>query len=165
MLTAPALNPPRTDAQACRQPRRFSPDSEATSGIRVLFGVLPLASISVADFARLSRAWPAGRRDAAAVRGRHRARVIAHGGVAAGIVATAGVIALGAIGVGAFSFGALSLGIFVLARLATGWRPVGALAFGHATVGGPALGRHAYGLGIAFGCREASGKQEESLFG
>lgn len=47
----------------------------------------------------------------------------------------------------------------------TGWRLVAARAFGHATLGAPAIGRYAYGLGIAFGYREASGKQKESLFG
>ena len=47
----------------------------------------------------------------------------------------------------------------------TGWRLVRALAFGHATLGAPAIGRYAYGLGMAFGYREASGKQKESPFG
>ena len=74
---------------------------------------------------------------------------------------TAGVIALGAIGVRAFSFGSLSLGIFVLARLA----PRGSAGIWPRDPGAPAIGPYLYGRSIAFGYREASVKQKESLFG
>lgn len=73
MLTRPGSEPgPERMRTLAGSPEGFRQIRKATSGIRVLCDMLQVASISVADFARLSRVWPARRRDAAAVPGRHR---------------------------------------------------------------------------------------------
>lgn len=73
MLTRPGSEPgPERMRKLAGSPEGFRQIRKATSGIRVLCDMLQVASISVADFARLSRVWPARRRDAAAVPGRHR---------------------------------------------------------------------------------------------
>jgi hypothetical protein len=179
MLTRPgSRRGPEWMSKLGSSPDGFRQIRKAILGISVLFGVLQVAAIVVADSAvyrahgRHLRSYNSPVQIAGMPLlsvGRTAHGVIAYGGVAAGIVAiggvSAGVIAFGAISVGIFSFGALSLGVFVLAALAVGWRAVGALALGHATVGALAIGRYAYGPGIAFGYHEASGKQKESLFG
>ena len=178
MLTRPRSEPgPAWMRRLSSSPEGFRQIREAILGIRVLFGVMQVASIVVADIAvyrahgRHVRSYNSPIQIAGMPLlsvGRTAHGVIAYGGVATGIVAiggaTAGVIALGPISVGIFSFGALPLGIFVLAALAVGWRAVGALALGHAALD-VSIGRYAYGPGIAVGYREASGKQKESLFG
>lgn len=147
-----------------------------SAGIRVLFGVLPFASIVVADIAVYrAPSWQVRSCDSPVqtagmpLVGRAAHGVVAYSAVATGMVAiggvTAGVIAPGAISAGAFSFGALSLGISVLAAPAASWRPRGALAFGPAPPGARSIGRYGYGFGIALGYHEASVKQKESLFG
>jgi len=159
-------------------PDGFRQIRKAILGISVLFGVLQVAAMVVADRAvyrahgRHLRAYPSPGQIAGMPLlsvGRTAPRVMAYGGVAAGIVAicgvSAGVMAFGPISVGVLSFGAWSFGVFVLGALAVGWRAVGALALGQTTLGALAIGRYAYGPGIAFGYRKASGKQKESLFG
>jgi len=162
MLTRPGSEPgPEWMRELSSSPEGFRQIRKAILGVCVLFGVLQLASIVVADIA----AYRAHGRHVRSYNspmqvvgmpllsvGGTAHGVIAYGGVATGIVAigglTAGVIALGPISVGVFSFGALSLGIFVLAAL-----------------GVASIGRYAYGPGIALGYHEATGKQNESLFG
>lgn len=179
MLTRPGSQPGREWMRKLSTspegPRRLR---KAILRILVLFGVLQVASIVVADVA----VYRAHARHVGTYNspveitgmpllsvGRTAHGVIAYGGVATGILAiggvSAGVIAFGPISVGVFSFLALSLGIFALTALAIGWRAVGALAFGHAAPGALSVGRYAYGPGIAFGYHEAGGKQKESLFG
>ena len=179
MLTRPGSEPgPEWMRKLGSSPEGFRQIRKAILGMSVLFGVLQVALIVVADIAvyrahgRHQRSYNSPRKIAGMPLlsvGPIAHGVIAYGGVATGIVAiggvTAGVIAFGPISVGVFSFGALSLGIFVLAALAVGWRAVGALAIGHATLGVLSIGRYAYGPGMAFGYHQASGKQKESLFG
>lgn len=119
------------------------PTSAGPAGIRALFGVLPFASIVVADIAVYrAHSWQVRPCDSPVqtagmpLVGRPAHGVIAYGAVATGMVAiggvTAGVIAPGAIRAGAFSFGALSLWHLCSGCAAAGWRPQGALAFGPA---------------------------------
>lgn len=94
--------------------------------------------------------------------------VIAVGGRATRIVAVGGlaigVVAIGGLAIGAVGFGGVSLGLVALAGLAMGWRAIGALAIGRAALGGLAIGKYAYaGNGVAYGSREASGRQKEQL--
>lgn len=168
MLTRPGSEPgPERMRKLAGSPEGFRQIRKATSGIRVLFGRLQVASISVADFARLSRVWPARRRDAAAVPGRHRAqgyrpRRRCHRNCRYRRSERP-----------SYRVRSNRRWRFLL-RCLVAWclcsgsarhrlAPVGALAFGHATLG--AIGRYPYGLGTAFGYCEASGKQKESLFG
>jgi hypothetical protein len=93
---------------------------------------------------------------------------IAVGGRATGVIAlggiAAGFIAFGGFTAGAVSIGGVSVGLLSIAGVALGWRAMGGLAIGEATLGGLAVGRYAYaGNNIAFGAREASGRQKEHL--
>lgn len=156
MLTRPGSEPgPERMRKLAGSPEGFRQIRKATSGIRVLFGMLQVASISVADFARLSRVWPARRRDAAAVPGRYRAqgyrpRRRCHRNCRYRRSER-------------LSYRVRSNRCLCSGSARHRLAPVGALAFGHATLG--AIGRYAYGLGTASGYCEASGKQKESLFG
>ena len=179
MLSRPGSEPgPEWMRRLASSPEGFRQIRKVVLGVLVLFGVIQVAAMVVADIAvyrahgRHVRSYESPIQIAGMPLlsvGRTAHGIIACGGVATGIVAiggvTAGVVAFGATSVGVFSVGALSVGIFVLAAVAIGWRAVGALAFGHATVGVLAIGRYAYGPGIALGYHEASGKQKESLFG
>jgi hypothetical protein len=94
--------------------------------------------------------------------------IIAVGGRATGVIAlggiAAGFIAFGGLSLGAISIGGLSLGLLSIAGVALGWRAMGGLAVGQAALGGLAVGRYAYaGNGVAYGAREASGRQKEHL--
>jgi hypothetical protein len=94
--------------------------------------------------------------------------IIAVGGRATGVIAlggiAAGFIALGGLTLGVISIGGLSIGLISIAGVALGWRAMGGLAFGEAALGGLAVGRYAYaGNGVAYGAREASGRQKEHL--
>jgi hypothetical protein len=96
--------------------------------------------------------------------------IIAIGGRVTGVIAlggiAAGFIAIGGVALGVISFGGVSIGLFALAGVALGWRALGGLAVGEAAFGGLAVGRYAYaGNGIAYGSREASGRQKEYLIG
>jgi hypothetical protein len=94
--------------------------------------------------------------------------IIAVGGRATGAIAlggmAAGFIAFGGLTLGVISIGGLSFGLLSIAGVALGWRAMGGLAVGEAALGGLAVGRYAYaGNGVAYGAREASGRQKEHL--
>ena len=94
--------------------------------------------------------------------------IIAVGGSATGVIAlggiAAGFIAFGGLTLGVISIGGLSIGLLSIAGVALGWRAMGGLAFGEAALGGLAVGRYAYAEnGVAYGAREASGRQKEHL--
>jgi hypothetical protein len=94
--------------------------------------------------------------------------IIAVGGRATGVIAlggiAAGFIAFGGLSLGVISIGGLSFGLLSIAGVALGWRAMGGLAVGQAALGGLAVGRYAYaGNGVAYGAREASGRQKEHL--
>jgi hypothetical protein len=94
--------------------------------------------------------------------------IIAVGGRATGVIAlggiAAGFIAFGGLNAGVVSIGGVSVGLLSIAGVALGWRAMGGLAVGEAALGSLAVGRYAYaGNGIAYGAREASGRQKEHL--
>jgi hypothetical protein len=94
--------------------------------------------------------------------------IIAIGGRAMGIVAIGGfaigIIAIGGAAIGVVSLGGLTLGLLALGGVALGWRAIGGMAVGEAALGGLAIGKYAYaGKGVAYGSREASGRQKEHL--
>jgi hypothetical protein len=96
--------------------------------------------------------------------------IIALGGRATGFIAIGGVavglFALGGVAIGAIAIGGCSLGVFALAAIAIGWRALGRCAFGEGALGGLAVGKYAYaGKGVAYGSREAGGRQKETLLG
>jgi hypothetical protein len=96
--------------------------------------------------------------------------IVAIGGKAIGIVAiggfSIGVIAIGGATIGVVSLGGLTLGLLALGGVALGWRAIGGMAVGEAALGGLAIGKYAYaGKGVAYGSREASGRQKEQLIG
>ena len=168
MLTRPGSEPgPERMRKLAGSTEGFRQIRKATSGIRVLFGMLQVASISVADFARLSRVWPARRRDAAAVRRRHRAqgyrpRRRCHRNCR---YRRSDRLSYRVRSNRRWRFLLRCIVAWCLCSGSARHRlaPVRALAFGHATLG--VIGRYAYGLGTAFGYCEASGKQKEGLFG
>ena len=94
--------------------------------------------------------------------------IIAVAGRATGVIAlggiAAGFIAFGGLSLGVISIGGLSFGLLSIAGVAFGWRAMGGLAVGQAALGGLAVGRYAYaGNGVAYGAREARGRQKEHL--
>lgn len=96
--------------------------------------------------------------------------IIAFGGLATGVIAiggvAAGVVSYGGLSLGLLAIGGLALGGVALGAGAVGLRAMGAVAIGDAALGALAIARYAYaGDGVAFGWREACGKQKESLFG
>lgn len=92
--------------------------------------------------------------------GVHATGVVAIGGVAVGFIAIGGIAA------GFIAVGGAALGVLGFAGIAIGWRALGGLAVGNAALGACAVGNYAYaGTGIAYGSREASGRQKEQLIG
>lgn len=96
--------------------------------------------------------------------------IVAVGGRPRGVIAVGGlplgVIAVGGVAVGGLAIGGVSLAFFALGGLAIGWQAAGGGAVGYKAFGGLAVGAYAYaGNGVAFGYREASGRQKEKLFG
>lgn len=94
--------------------------------------------------------------------------IIVVGGRATGVIAlgsiAAGFIAFGGLTAGVVSIGGVSVGLLSIAGVALGWRAMGELAVGETALGGLAVGRYAYaGNGIAYGAREASGRQKDHL--
>lgn len=94
--------------------------------------------------------------------------IIAIGGRATGVIAmggvAVGVIAIGGVSLGLFSVGGVALGVASIGLVSVGWRALGGVAVGQAALGAVAVGRYAYaGNGVAFGSREASGRQKEHL--
>lgn len=178
MLTRPGSERGPEWMRKLGSPEGFRQIRKAILGLSVLFAVIQVASLAVADIAgyrargRHLRSYNSpvqiGGMPLLSV-GRTARGVIAYGGVSTGIVAVggvaAGVIAFGPVSVGVFCFGALSFGIFVLGALAVGWRAVGALAVGHAAFGVLSIGRYAYGAGITLAYHKASDKQKEGFFG
>src|SRR5271165_6165842 len=94
--------------------------------------------------------------------------IIAIGARASGVLALGGIavgfVAFGGVTLGVVSIGGLSAGLVAIAGVALGWRALGGLAFGESALAGLAVGRYAYaGKGVAYGAREACGRQKEHL--